>query len=112
MRITVTLGYDGTVLIDGENGMHGIFKPDRRTLTGAKHRNGENRCDTASTIKRYLNIGQQLKRVKDKIELEDDKGIFNKINAVEYYQHCKRCYYAVTVPVTVLAGAAKLLERK
>ena len=112
MKCTAQLGYDGVIHLVGERGMSAIFRPRRRTLTGAEKRNGEKRCLTASTVKRYLNITQDLRHVKDKIALDDDKGIFNEINAVDIYQNAKRCHSVVTVPLTVLAGAAKLLGGK
>ena len=81
-------------------------------MTGARDRNGRIRCLSSSTVKRYLNITGKLRRVKQKIEIPDDKGIFNELNAVDIYQNARYCYSTVTVALTVLGGACKLLGGK
>ena len=112
MKCIARLGYDKTIHLTGEDGSYATFQTGRRTMTGARDRNGRIRCLTSSTVQRYLNIKGSLRRVKQKIELEDDKGIFNELNAIDIYQNARRCHSTVTVALTVLGGACKLLGGK
>ena len=112
MICKLTRGHMGTYRLDHPDGRSGYFEPGRRTLTGAKHRNGELRCLTASMLRGYLGLeAQQCQDPYDTADV-DDKGIFDELTPVDISMHCKYVYHVVDVPVRTLMGACALEGRK
>lgn len=113
MRITVTLGYDGHILVDGDNHNGATFVPGLRTLTGARHRDGTLRAMTAAMLMEYLGIERaQLQKRYDQVVLDDDKGIFDPITAVDIDQNSHRIAGTIAVPVRTLMGVCALNSKK
>lgn len=110
MKCTAAKGYLGTIYIVAEDGRSAYFQPGRRTLTGARHRNGQCMCLTAAEVRRYLKL-DQLRNVRDSMELEDDKHIFDELSAIDVDMHAKRCYNTVSLPLSVLRGAVHLSRK-
>jgi len=110
MDCTVIRGYFDRVLIEAPP-YSGIFEPGRRTLTGARHRNGDLRCMTASMVVEYLGIDRaSLKRPGDSVVV-DSKGIFDPITPVDISMHTRLIFNVVSQPVRVLMGACALESR-
>ena len=103
MKCIVTLGYSGTIHVQGVTGdgkPSGVFQPGRRTFTGAKNRKGENLRLTASSVQRYLGI--KLTKLGETAHVED-KGLFDRIDPVALYQYGRKCYGIITVPLKTLS---------
>lgn len=115
MQCKLVRGHDGTYRLTAQTDkgvQSGFFEPGRRTLTGAKHRNGELRAMTASMLRAYLGVEPgQLVEPYDEIEV-DDRGIFDPLSPVDISMHAKTVYHVVDVPVRVLMGACALESRK
>lgn len=112
MTCTVTRAHFGRILIEAEGHRSGVFEPGRRTLTGAKHRNGEFRCMSANSVLDYLGIERaSLRNVYDSVTV-DDKGIFDPLTPVDISMHAKSVFNVVSVPVQTLMGACALEGRK
>lgn len=111
MMCRVTRGHFGRLLVSAEGHRSAVFEPGRRTLTGARHRNGEHMCLTAATAARYLLGDLKLPEPYDSVEV-DDKGIFDPLSPVDISQHARFVFNVVSVPVRVLMGACALETKK
>lgn len=112
MICKLTRGHKGTYRFDHPDGRSGYFEPGRRTLTGAKHRNGEHRCMSAAMLRAYLGLEPwQCVKPYDTVSV-DDKCIFDVLTPVDISMHCKFIYHIVDVPVRTLMGACALEGRK
>jgi hypothetical protein len=78
-------------------------------MTGARHRNGTLRCETAASVARYLGI-RDLKEGEER--MVEDKGIFDAFDAVDMYQNRRRCHGTINVPLRILRQMGKLMEGK
>jgi len=111
MKCTAILGYDKAIYLLAADGRSGWFHPGRSTITGSRDRKGNVRTLTAASVQRFLGISGQLHAIKDSVELDDDKGIFDEIGPVDVWI-CRKAYNCVDIPVKVWLGAIRLMEDK
>ncbi len=113
MKCTVTLGHDGSIILNAEDGRSGTFWPYKRTITGARDKYDSCRTLTAGNLLDYLRIRDALKDKPPytRIKLADDKGLFDFISAVDLYQN-RTAHAHMDVPTSVLKGACSLWKKK
>lgn len=112
MIVKIVRGHDGTYRLNHPDGRSGYFEPGRRTLTGAKHRNGDLRAMTAGMLRTYLGLEpDQCLKPYETADV-DDKGVFDELTPVDISMHAKTVYHVVDVPVRTLMGACALEGRK
>jgi len=113
MKCKLIRGHMGHLLLVGEEHHSGIFVPGRRTLTGARRRNGELRAMSARMLLDYLGVVPSiLKEPYDSLELESDRGIFDPLTPVDLSQHASRIFGHVSLSVPILMGACALESKQ
>lgn len=112
MKCTVTLGHDSTLVVRAEDGRTGTFRYYQRTLTGVRNKYGEAKALTASNLLDHLRIRGALRKPYDRIQLPNDRGIFDEITAVDLAMGLRKIHAHIDVCITVLRGAVKICEKK
>lgn len=89
-------GHFGNVCLVRSDGTHVWFPNGRRTLTGARDRNGQLRCLTARELVRFLHV-ELPRKVRSSVAVPDARGIFDQPPWRDIVPHLKRVH--ATIPL-------------